>query len=78
MLGVSQRPETSKAFWYLGVTATIPIMAFAGYVIGRQYHQEILGALAGTLLGTCLVWIDMLRLSGLVSGKKKMWTTWIS
>jgi prepilin signal peptidase PulO-like enzyme (type II secretory pathway) len=60
-----------KAFWYLGVTATIPIMAFAGYIIGKNYEQELMGALIGTLLGTFLVWIDMLRLSGLIKAKKK-------
>jgi hypothetical protein len=62
-----------KAFWYLGVTATIPIMAFAGYIIGKEYHQEIVGALVGTLLGTFLVWIDMLKVGGLIGRKKKIW-----
>ena len=60
-----------KAFWYLGITATIPIMAFAGYIIGKHYDQELMGALIGTLLGTFLVWIDMLKLSGLIGAKKR-------
>ena len=68
-----RQPEMGKAFWYLGVTSTIPIMAFAGYIIGKQYHQEFLGALVGTLLGTFLVWIDMLKLSGLLVRRKKVW-----
>jgi len=68
---LSGQSEMGKAFWYLGVTATIPVMAFAGYVIGKQYHQEVLGALAGLLLGTLLVWIDMLKLGGLLARKKK-------
>jgi len=46
-------------------------MAFAGYIIGRQYRQDLLGALAGTLIGTLLVWIDMLKLSGLLGRKKR-------
>jgi len=65
-----QQPETGRAFWYLGVTATIPIMAFAGYYIGRQFDQGVMGALVGTLLGTFLVWIDMIKLSGLIGRKK--------
>ncbi len=65
------KQSMGKAFWYLGITATIPIMAFAGYIIGRHYEQELMGALIGTLLGTFLVWIDMLKLSGLIGAKKK-------
>jgi len=69
-----RKPESvGKGFWYLGVTSTIPIMAFAGYIIGKQYGKEVLGALVGTLLGTLLVWIDMLQLSGLLKRKKKGW-----
>lgn len=68
---MSRKPKTDRAFWYLGVTSTIPIMAFAGYIIGKQYHQEALGALVGTLLGTLLVWIDMLRLGGLLRRRKR-------
>lgn len=60
-----------KAFWHLGITATIPIMAFAGYIIGKYYDQELMGALIGTLFGTFLVWIDMLKLSGLIGAKKR-------
>ena len=60
-----------KAFWHLGITATIPIMAFAGYIIGKYYDQELMGALIGTLLATFLVWIDMLKLSGLIGAKKR-------
>ncbi|MGQ9542780.1 MAG: hypothetical protein ACUVTM_01640 [Candidatus Bathyarchaeia archaeon] len=67
---LSRRSEMGRAFWYLGVTTTIPLMAFAGYVIGRQYNKEVLGALAGTLLGTVLVWLDMLKLGGII-GKRK-------
>ena len=59
-----------KTFWYLGITATIPIMAFAGYIVGKHYDQELMGALIGTILGTFLVWIDMLKLSGLIGAKK--------
>jgi len=66
-----RQSDTGKAFWYLGVTSTIPIMAFAGYIIGRQYRQEILGALVGTLVGTFLVWLDMLKLSGILRRRKR-------
>ena len=52
------------------MAATIPIMAFAGYYIGRQFDQGVMGALVGTLLGTFLVWIDTLKLSGLIGRKK--------
>jgi hypothetical protein len=65
------KQSMGKAFWYLGITATIPIMAFAGYIIGKYYDQELMGALIGTLLGTFLVWIDMLKLSGLIGAKKR-------
>jgi len=67
-----RQPEMGRAFWYLGITITIPIMAFAGYIVGRHYGQEILGALVGTLLGTFLVWMDMLKLGGLLGRKKRI------
>ena len=65
------KQSMGKAFWYLGITATIPIMAFGGYIIGKYYDQKLMGALIGTLLGTFLVWIDMLKLSGLIGTKKR-------
>jgi|GEM_PF-976443 hypothetical protein len=71
MVELSRQPEIGRAFWYLGVTTTIPLMAFAGYMIGRQYNKEVLGALAGTLLGTILVWLDMLKLGGIIGRGKK-------
>jgi hypothetical protein len=67
---LSRETQTGKAFWYLGITATIPIMAFAGYIVGREYHQEFLGALAGTLLGTLIMWIDMLKLGGVLGRRR--------
>ena len=58
---MSTRSEMARACWYLAITTTIPIMAFLGYVVGKEWGKEIIGALLGTLAGISLVWFDVLR-----------------
>ena len=55
----------------MSIATTIPIMAFLGYFLGKQYDKAILGALIGTLIGTFLVWFDILRVEGVITRKNK-------
>jgi len=67
---LAARGELGRAFWYMAITTTVPIMAFLGYVLGKEYGKEMIGALLGTLLGTFLVWFDILRAEKLILKKK--------
>ncbi len=67
-----ERREIAKAFWYLTLTSTIPIMAFLGYIVGKEFNMALQGALLGALLGTLLMWLDILRTQNLLfRGKRK-------
>jgi membrane associated rhomboid family serine protease len=66
-----ERSEIARAFWYLTLTSTIPIMAFLGYIIGKEFNVALQGALAGALLGTLLMWLDILRTQNLLFRRKK-------
>lgn len=39
----------ARAYRYLAITTTIPIMAFLGYVVGKEWGKEIIGNFAGSI-----------------------------
>ncbi len=55
----------------MAITTTVPIMAFLGYAVGKEYGKEMVGALLGTLLGIFLIWFDILRAEKLILKKGK-------
>jgi len=68
---LATRSELGRAFWYMAITTTVPIMAFLGYAVGKEYGKEMVGALIGTLLGIFLIWFDILRSEKLILKKGK-------
>jgi len=55
----------------MAITTTVPIMAFLGYAVGKEYGKGMIGALLGTLLGIFLLWFDILRAEKLILKKSK-------
>jgi len=54
-----------KSVWIMGQSLDIPIMAFLGYFLFSSTGQQpAIGALAGTLFGTLLLWISILATEG--------------
>lgn len=54
---MSKREDLGYAFWLLAVLTEIPVMAYAGYLIGRYWlgENEVLCALAGAIVGVLML-----------------------
>ncbi len=59
----AERLPYAVGFKFLGIALDILIFAFIGYFIGKNFNQEVLGALIGALFGTALTWYYLLRLA---------------
>ena len=51
MLLTGDRMDYRKAFSYLSLGMTIPLLALVGFIIGREYGDPALGIVLGTLVG---------------------------
>ena len=55
----------------IGITSIIPIMAFIGYMLGRENDQAVVGAFLGMMLGIFVMLGDLIFKASR-SNKKKV------
>ncbi|MFQ5950805.1 MAG: hypothetical protein ACE5KH_01815 [Candidatus Geothermarchaeales archaeon] len=55
-----QGVDHRKAFSYLSLGMTIPLLALVGFIIGREYGEPALGIVLGTLVGIGLFLADVI------------------
>jgi F0F1-type ATP synthase assembly protein I len=55
-----ERIDYQKAFSYLSIGMTIPLFAFLGFIVGREYGEPGWGIAVGTLLGVGIFLADVL------------------
>jgi hypothetical protein len=70
-MGILSEEETGwKVLKYTTLSMEIPIMAFIGYMIGKQMGQEVIGTFVGILLGTFVMWFHVLNAFKKIEKKK--------
>ncbi|MFQ5870742.1 MAG: hypothetical protein ACE5IB_01090 [Candidatus Geothermarchaeales archaeon] len=53
------RVNYRKAFGYLSLGMTVPLLALIGFIVGREYGEPALGVVLGTLVGIGLFLVDV-------------------